>query len=142
MLLVGTVSLTAKKSRTGADYPFHKFKNTVMRRLYQGWDRLAYQEIKTDKNKALYTVPATVWKDKKMVGFLHNHLVQPDQNHQVKRYDKKSRKKEDIKAQPVVLDYNRYMGGVDAKDRDTADWSVSLKSNTWSSESSIEYSTV
>ncbi|CAJ1954086.1 unnamed protein product [Cylindrotheca closterium] len=142
MLLVGTISLTAKKSRTADDYPFHKYKNTLLRRIPRGWTRLAYQTVrKTAKTaattakaaagKVLYLVQATLWKDKKMVGFLHNHLVQSEQDHQVKRWDKESRTKKEIPAHPIVTDYNKYMGGVDAKDRDTADWSVSLKSNHW-----------
>jgi hypothetical protein len=28
-----------------------------------------------DKGKSLFKVQVTVWKDKKGVGFLHNHLV-------------------------------------------------------------------
>ena len=127
MLTVGTISLTKKLSRTAADFPFHKYSNPITRGLPRGWTRFAYQKI-FSKAKHIYTVQATIWKDRKMVGFLHNHMVKSSEEHKVRRWCGRSKRHKEIPAHEVVTDYNLYMGGVDAKDKDTADWSVSLKS--------------
>jgi hypothetical protein len=43
---------------------------------------MARQKIINDNQRSpLYTVQATVWKDKKLVGFLHNHLVADTEDH-------------------------------------------------------------
>ena len=63
-----------------------------------------------------------------MVGFLHNHMVKSSEEHKVRRWCGRSKRHKEIPVHEVVTDYNLYMGGVDAKDKDTADWSVSLKS--------------
>ena len=72
---------------------------------------------------------ATLWKDKKLVGFLHNHLVEPEADDEVKRWSSSKKRKEKIKAHAITSDYAHHMNGVDHKDQDTADWSVSVKSN-------------
>jgi hypothetical protein len=77
----------------------------------------------------MYTVQATVWKDKKLVGFLHNHLVEDTDGHTVDRWSPTKKKRKSISSHEVTTDYSYNMSGVDQKDRDTADWTVSLKSN-------------
>ena len=47
----------------------------------------------------------------------------------VLRYSPSKKRKKEIKSHSVVKDYNYHFNGVDHKDRDTADWSVSMKSN-------------
>jgi hypothetical protein len=85
----------------------------------------------SDKNRqrSLYTVQATVWKDKKLVGFLHNHLVADTEGHTVERWSPTKKRRKSISSHEVTTDYSYHMNGVDHKDRDTADWTVSLKSN-------------
>jgi hypothetical protein len=65
------------------------------------------------------------------VGFLHNNLVQPTKDYFVKRYVKNKARRVSISSHKIVSDYSKHMNGVDHKDRDTADWTVSLKSNRW-----------
>ena len=81
------------------------------------------------RNRKLYTVQATVRKDKKLVGFLHNHLVQDTKDHTVQRWSQAKKKQDSISSHEVTTDYSYHMNGVDHKDQDTADWTVSLKSN-------------
>ena len=70
IMMVGTVSLTTKLSRTASDFPFHKFTNSITSKVPRGWMRCAYQQVYVG-GRLLYTLQATLWKDKKMVGFLH-----------------------------------------------------------------------
>ena len=42
----------------------------------RGWDRVAYQNVYIGNNKVpSFTVQATIWKDKKLVGMLHNFEI-------------------------------------------------------------------
>ena len=72
-------------------------------------------------NWKLYTVQATVWNDKKLVGFLHNHLVEDTEGHTVDRWSPRKKKRQPISSHGVTTDYSYHMNGVDHKDRDTAD---------------------
>ena len=130
MLLVGTYRLTKKKSRTADDFPFHKISNSALKKVKRGYKRQATQQIMKD-SRHIFTVQATSWKDRKQVGFLHNNLVQPTKDYFVKRHVKNTSEKQEISSHEIVSDYSKYMGGVDHKDRDTADKTVSLKSNRW-----------
>ena len=127
MLMVGTYRLSKKKSRTGADFPFAQLSNGAMKFIERGWSRVAFQKIKCSGSNS-FVVQATIWRDKKLVGFLHNHKVDLEASDTVMRFSP-SKKKKEIKSHPVVNNYSRNMNGVDRKDRDTADWTVSLKSN-------------
>ena len=51
----------------------------------RGWFHTAVKEIGAGTTNA-FTVQATVWKDKKQVGFLHNHLVEPSVDVRVDRW--------------------------------------------------------
>ena len=72
---------------------------------------------------------ATMWKDKKLVGFLHNHLVSSNAEDYVKRWSPRQKKKKKISSHEITHSYALHMNGVDHKDRDTADWTMSIKSN-------------
>ena len=72
---------------------------------------------------------ATVWRDKKVVGFLHNHLVEPCADDFVERFSPRRKSKKKINSHAITSDHIENFNGVDHKDRDTADWTVSLKSN-------------
>ena len=68
MLLIGTFTPTKKRSRTADDYPFPKLSNGAMKKIPQGWTRIAFQNSMTEKDvhrdaakrKPLYTVQATI----------------------------------------------------------------------------------
>ena len=55
--------------------------------------------------------------------------VAPEADDTVLRYSPSKKMKKEIQSHPVVRDYNYHFNGVDHKDRDTADWSISMKSN-------------
>jgi hypothetical protein len=132
VLMVGTYALKKKKSRTAADFPFDRLSKTCMDTTTRGWMRDAVKCI-FKGTKLLYKVQATVWKDKKEVGFLHNHLVSvaSEDKQQVWRFDRAKAQKVKIDSPQVVLDYQKHMNGVDCKDRDTADWGISIKTNRY-----------
>ena len=89
---------------------------------------MAFQRVES-AGQLLYVMQATIWKDKKLVGFLHNHLVSSNADQMVKRWCPRRKKKKKISSHQVTADYAYHMNGVDHKDRDTADWTVSLNSN-------------
>lgn len=131
MLMVGTYALTNKKSRTGSDFPFAKLSNKALKSIPRGWSRSAMQTIykSTRSQTVWFRMQATIWKDKKLVGFLHNYLVQPmSEGFHVLRFSPRSRKRKPVRSPEVGGEYSLHMNGVDNKDRDTADWTVSLKS--------------
>jgi hypothetical protein len=69
-------------------------------------------------NKLLFKVQATVWKDKKEVGFLHNHLVSTaeDETGIIDRWDRAKQRTVNIRSPIIVKDYQANMNGVDCKD--------------------------
>ena len=85
MLMVGTYNLTKKKSRTEVDYPFVLLSNGAMQHVEHGWCRVAFQKVKCSGGKS-YVVQATIWRDKNLVAFLHNHNVSVEADDIVLRY--------------------------------------------------------
>jgi hypothetical protein len=61
-------------AQTATNHPFHKLSKPVLDKTEQGWMGSAVNST-FDKDKLLFKVQATVWKDTKEVGLLHNHLV-------------------------------------------------------------------
>jgi hypothetical protein len=72
-----------------------------------------------------------VRKDKKQVGFLHTHLVRPGDGGFTRRGIKNKRRRLVIKCPPVRRDYAQFMSGVDRNDRESADYSTSIRTNRW-----------
>jgi hypothetical protein len=63
------------------DLPFAKLSNGSLNEVKCGWKRMARQKIVNQNRKIpLYTIQATAWKDKNLVGFLHSHLVEDIQD--------------------------------------------------------------
>ena len=80
------------------------------------------------ESQPAFTVQATVWRDKKLVGFLHNFKVeQPTGTHKVLRWSPTQGKRVEVEGPTVVSEYTAHYSGVDHKDRDTADWTVSIR---------------
>ena len=132
MLVVGTMCLTKKKSRCQNDYPFHQMSNSALKKLNRGWMRTAITSIKDNSASLLYKVQATVWKDCKQVAFLHNFMVGVEDNsYKVTRKDKKLGRYVYVLAPLIQKFYARYYSGVDKKDRDTADWGVSVRTSRY-----------
>ena len=93
ILLVGTVKLTKKKSRTEADYPYAKLSGPAKKLVEKGWTRWAQKEVKGPAGNTVYVEQATTWMDKKQVGILHNWLVGPPGDCQMLRWDSNKRER-------------------------------------------------
>ena len=133
MSMLGTYTPTKKKSRTADDFPFHKLTNGALRRVQRGWMRAAYQNVFLGGSRPAYTMQATIWKDKKQVGLLHNFDVKSMEHgtHYVERWSPRKKRKREVESPTAITTYTNNYNGVDKKDRDTADWGVSLKSERW-----------
>jgi hypothetical protein len=85
MILVGTYACPKKKSRTVDDFSFAKLSNEALKKVKHRWKQMVGRKIVNQNTKTtMYTVQATVWKDQKLVEFLHNHnLVQDTKDHTV-----------------------------------------------------------
>lgn len=76
-----------------------------------------------------YTVQATVWKDKKTSRISSQpHLVKDTEDRFVRQWSKEKKRRQAISSHEVITP-TTHMNGVDHKDHDTVDWTVSLKSN-------------
>jgi hypothetical protein len=132
-LLVGTISLTTKLSRTAADYPFRKLSNGALSLVPRGWRRRAtrfFTGTTTLGKAASFIGQATIWKDKKLVGLLHNHKVEGfTGDTPVWRWSTKERKKIRLDGVPAGISYSKHYNGVDRLDRANADWTVSVRTN-------------
>ena len=61
------------------------------------------------------------------MAFLHNHVVEPIGVCSVSRFCRDNRQRIEIPSHPVVHEYASNYGGVDRKDRDTSDWTTSIR---------------
>ena len=70
-----------------------------------------------------------MWKDKKEVAFLHNHLVDSTKDTTIiNRHSKQERKSIEVKAPKVQPDYIDNYNGVDMNDHSIANWTTTIKS--------------
>ena len=74
-----------------------------------------------------FTAQATTWKDKKQIGVLHNYLVESTSDSTILHYNKTTHMSEPVLVPRILDDYSHHMGGIDHVDRDSADYSFSLK---------------
>jgi hypothetical protein len=123
--------LTKKKSRTAVDFPLAKISNGALKLITKGWSRSAHQKepVREGSSTVACTVQATTWKDTRLVGFLHNYKVNKmvEGEHSVLRWSPAARKRIEIESPAVTPEYAKNMGRVDMKDRDTSDWTVSVR---------------
>ena len=124
--ICGTVTPTDKKARQDEDVPFLKLSAGAVQEVRRGWYREAYIEMKTPTGKK-YCIQCTTWRDKKQVMFLHSHLVGSSTNTTVRRHVKKQKKKIEIGAPTSQIDYVENYNAVDRQDRDSADYTTSIK---------------
>ena len=77
--MLGTFTPTKKKSRTADDFPFANLSNGALKQVKRGWMRAAHLNVFLGNNsKPACTMQATIWKDKKLVGLLHNFEIKPN----------------------------------------------------------------
>jgi hypothetical protein len=115
-----------QKARGELDLP--PFVDGALDKVPRGWFRRATRSF-TNKRGAKYLVQCTVWKDKKQVGFLHTHCCW------AKRWWvdalSKNKRRLVINCPPVQKNYAKNMNGVDRNDRDSADYTTSIRINRW-----------
>ena len=68
----------------GDDIPFVKLSNSARKSIHRGWYREAVLQLKHEQTK--YMIQCSIWKDMKIVAFLHSHNVGASQGHTVKRH--------------------------------------------------------
>ena len=76
-----------------------------------------------------YYLQCTMWKDKKQAMYLVTNRVGFSQGLLVKRHVKGNKKRETILEPHAHADYIKSMNGVDRNDRDSRDYSTSIRTN-------------
>ena len=82
--------------------------------------------MKTKTGKTYY-IQCTMWRDRKQVCFLSTNGVGASSGLTVRRHSKKKRRRETLAAPRAQRDYVRYFSAVDRNDRDSADYSTTIK---------------
>ena len=128
--IVGTIVPTNKKSNENLDVPFLKLSNGARLAVDRGWMREAVIKLKTKTGKTYY-IQNTIWRDKKQVCFLSSNRVGKSIGLDVKRHVKGKKMRDIIPAPQVQKDYATYFNAVDRNDRDSADYSTSIRTNRY-----------
>eukprot|EP00956_Cyclotella_meneghiniana_P016026 scaffold25077_cov48-Cyclotella_meneghiniana.AAC.2 len=126
----GTMVPIDKKARQDMDVPFLKLSNGAKDKVPRGWFREAYVEVKTDTSK-IFCIQHTTWKDRKNVHFLHTTDIGASSGHFVQRSGRGQQGRATFAAPNAQRDYARHFNVVDRNDRDSADYTTSLRTNRW-----------
>jgi len=127
---VGTIVPTDKKNRSDDDPPFLKLSNGALDSIERGWYRESTLKVKVPRQRHFY-IQCITWKDKKQVMFLHTNMVGPSTIHTVRRGVKGRANRIVIRSPGVQKNYSSYFNAVDRNDRDSADYSVSVRTNRY-----------
>jgi hypothetical protein len=74
----------------------------------------------TVSGRGKMVIQVSVWKDKKLVGNLHdNAMDEPNGNNAVQRYCKKAQANTGTPMPPAGPEYSKYTNGANRRDRDT-----------------------
>ena len=128
--IVGTFTPTDKKSRQDHDIPFLKLSNGARLSIKRGWYREACLKLKAPKG-IVYYIQCTTWRDKKQVVFLSSNNVGPTSGLSVRRSSKGKAERDTINSPRAQKDYVEFFNAVDKNDRDSADWSTSIRTNRY-----------
>ena len=128
--ITGTYASTDKKSRADSDFPFLRLSRGARDSVKRGWFREAVLELTTPRGKKYY-VQATTWRDKKQVCFLSTNEVGFSDGMSVKRHTKKREKRDTIDAPRAQQDYAQFFNAVDRNDRDSSDYSTTIRTNRY-----------
>jgi len=128
--IVGTISPTDKKSRQDEDIPFLKLSNGARLGVKRGWFREAVIKLKSTSGKHYY-IQCTTWRDKKQVCFLHNSEVGFSDGLSVSRHVKDKDMRVEITGPRAQKEYIDHFNAVDRNDRDSADYSTSIRTNRY-----------
>ena len=96
----------------------------------RGWFREAVIRLKSCTGK-IYYIQCTTWRDKKQVCFLHNCEVGCSTDITVKRHVKGKRQRVEIDNLIAQKRYIKYFNAVDRNDRDSADYSTSIRTSRY-----------
>ena len=129
--LVGTIVPTDKKQRADEDVPFVKLSNGARNKLPRGWFREAYIKLTTPPPRKTHYIQCTTWRDKKQVMFLSNNRIGATDGLTVKRRIRGQQERATIREPQAHADYVQSMNGVDRNDRDSADYSTSIRTNRY-----------
>ena len=129
-MIVGTITPTDKKSRSDHDIPFLKLSNGARNEVERGWFREAVIELKTKIGKRYY-IQCTAWLDKKQVCFLNSNDVGFSDGMVVKRHSRGKRSRDTIASPRAQTWYVKFYSAVDKNDRDSADWSSTIKTSRY-----------
>jgi hypothetical protein len=128
--LCGNLTPTNKKTRTRKDVPFLKLSNGTRNAVPRGWYREAVLEMKTARSKRFY-IQCTTWRDKKQVMFLHSNTIGRSYDNYVRRHVRGQQNRNVIPAPFSQKHYREFFNAVDINDRDSADYSTSIRTNRY-----------
>jgi hypothetical protein len=128
--IVGTFSTSDKKARADHDFPFLKLSRGARDSVKRDWFREAVIELKTPTGK-MYYIQATTWRDKKQVCFLSSNEVGFSDGMVVRRHTRRKRVRDTIDAPRAQTHYVKYFNAVDRNDRDSADYSTTIRTNRY-----------
>ena len=119
------MNLTDKKSRQDEDVPLLKLSKGALNSVERGWFREAV--IKMTDGRKTYYIQCSTWRDKKQVTFLHTTAVGNSRGNSVRRHSKGRQGRIKIAAPQAQETYAENYSAVDRNDRDSADWSTTIK---------------
>ena len=96
----------------------------------RGWMRRATQSFPANRHIGKYVVQASLWRDKKIVPWLHTVDVGPETTTTCRR-SRGQRTAKKIPCPQVQDSYAKNFNGVDLSDKDSAKHSTSLWTNRW-----------
>ena len=119
----GTYAPTDKKSRADSDF-FLRLSRGAKDSVKRGWFREAVLEMKTPSGKKYYI-------QAKQVCFLSTNEVGFSDGMTVKRHTKKRERRDTIDAPRAQQDYSQFFNAVDRNDRDSSDYSTTIRTNRY-----------
>ncbi len=126
----GTQVATEKKARSKLDLPFNKLSKGALKEVHRGWFREAAVEMKMSNAKT-YWIQCSTWKDKKQVTFVHTNNIGASSNLTVKRHVRGKKQRCTLQAPAAQKDYALHFNAVDRNDRDSSDYTTSIRTNRW-----------
>jgi hypothetical protein len=127
---VGTIVPTDKKHRENDDFPFLKLSNGARSSIERGWFREAVIKILSPRG-TVYYIQATTWRDKKQVCFLSNSEIGFSDGFLVRRHRREKKERDIIVGVRAQSEYVKCYNAVDRNDRDSADYSTSIRTNRY-----------
>ena len=127
--MCGTITPTDKQSRADEDIPFLRLSNGARNSIPRGWFREAC--IKLQGTYRPHYVQCTTWKDKKQVCFLYSGEVGRSDGLSVLRHVKGEQTRIRINGPRAQAEYQEYFNAVDRNDRDSSDYSTSIRTNRY-----------